>query len=272
MDTGQALTRFFQRDSQKAGHLTLYPGQSRSFGPGWAAGRCFCSSPLIWDTAMRAMPFPPMEVRWHRLQTKQIGYTVDRDGQMGLRDLNARSSLQAAAKIKRESIDQRVEAAAQIVEASPEDHFILWHDLERERHALKKRLPEASEVYGSQEMEEKESRVIAFAEGESRLLATKKSISGQGCNFQRHCHRAIFVGIDEKFNDFIQAIHRIYRYLQQDKVIIDIIYMDTEQYIVDDLKAKWKRHDDLMERMSSLIRQKGLNNAKSMKPCGGKWG
>lgn len=272
MDTGQALTRFFQRDSQKAGHLTLYPGQEQEFWAWLGSWALFLLKPSDLGYSDEGYALPPMEVRWHRLQTKQIGYTVDRDGQMGLPDLNARSSLQAAAKIKRESIDQRVEAAAQIVEASPEDHFILWHDLERERHAIKKRLPEASEVYGSQEMEEKESRVIAFAEGESRLLATKKSISGQGCNFQRHCHRAIFVGVDEKFNDFIQAIHRIYRYLQQDKVIIDIIYMDTEQYIVDDLKAKWKRHDALMERMSSLIRQKGLNNAKSVEALRRKMG
>lgn len=272
MDTGQALTRFFQRDSQKAGHLTLYPGQEQEFWAWLGSWALFLLKPSDLGYSDEGYSLPPMEVRWHQLESKQIGYTVDRDGQMELPDLNARSSLQAAAKIKRESIDQRVEAAAQIVEASPEDHFILWHDLERERHAIKKRLPEASEVYGSQEMEEKESRVIAFAEGESRLLATKKSISGQGCNFQRHCHRAIFAGIDEKFNDFIQAIHRIYRYLQQDKVIIDIIYMDTEQYIVDDLKAKWKRHDDLMERMSGLIRQKGLNNQKSVEALRRKMG
>jgi SNF2 family DNA or RNA helicase len=31
MDQGQALTRFFQRDSTKAGNLTLYPSQEKSF-------------------------------------------------------------------------------------------------------------------------------------------------------------------------------------------------------------------------------------------------
>lgn len=40
MDTGQALTRFFQRDSTKANNLTLYPHKERSFGFGSARGRC----------------------------------------------------------------------------------------------------------------------------------------------------------------------------------------------------------------------------------------
>jgi SNF2 family DNA or RNA helicase len=31
MDTGQALTRFFQRDSEKAGNLTLYPHKAEEF-------------------------------------------------------------------------------------------------------------------------------------------------------------------------------------------------------------------------------------------------
>ncbi|MGC8011238.1 hypothetical protein, partial [Salmonella enterica] len=31
MDAGQALTRFFQRDSTKANHLTLYPHKEREF-------------------------------------------------------------------------------------------------------------------------------------------------------------------------------------------------------------------------------------------------
>ena len=31
MDTGQALTRFFQRDSTKANNLTLYPHKEQEF-------------------------------------------------------------------------------------------------------------------------------------------------------------------------------------------------------------------------------------------------
>ena len=60
---------------------------------------------------------------------------------------------------------------------------------------------------------------------------SKKSLSGSGCNFQRYCHREIFLGIDYEFNDFIQAVHRCYRFLQKEQVVIDIIYMENEREI-----------------------------------------
>ena len=78
--------------------------------------------------------------------------------------------------------------------------------------------------------------------------------------FQRHCHRAVFVGIDYEFNDFIQAIHRIYRFLQEEKVIIDIIYMESEEEILKALKEKWRRHNEMQERLAGLMRHYGLNN------------
>lgn len=136
----------------------------------------------------------------------------------------------------------------------------LWHDLEMERHAIKAALPEAVEVYGTQDLDERESRVVDFAEGRTRLLATKKEISGQGCNFQRHCHRAVFLGIDYKFNDFIQAIHRIYRFLQTQKVVIDIIYTESEEQVREALEKKWRQHDELQRQMVAIVKKYGLHD------------
>lgn len=136
----------------------------------------------------------------------------------------------------------------------------LWHDLEMERHAIKAALPEAVEVYGTQDLDERESRVVDFAEGRTRLLATKKEISGQGCNFQRHCHRAVFLGIDYKFNDFIQAIHRIYRFLQTQEVVIDIIYTESEEQVREALEKKWRQHDELQRQMVAIVKKYGLHD------------
>ena len=102
-------------------------------------------------------------------------------------------------------------------------------------------------------------RVIDFSTGKIKRFATKKSLSGQGCNFQRHCHRAIFIGIDYEFNDFIQAIHRIYRFLQGEKVIIDIIFTESEQQIYKALMRKWKQHDELQEKMIAIVKKYGLS-------------
>ena len=149
----------------------------------------------------------------------------------------------------------------EIVDASPDDHFLLWHDLESERHAIKKALPETVDIYGAMDYEMREQRVIDFSNGKTRLFATKKSLSGSGCNFQRYCHREIFLGIDYEFNDFIQAIHRCYRFLQSQPVVIDIIYMENERQIKEALLEKWKNHNYMVKRMVEIVKKYGLNSA-----------
>lgn len=259
MDTGQALTRFFQRDSTKANNLTLYPHKEQEFWLWLSSWSLFITKPsdLGYDDTGYALP--PMEINYHAVSYQHKDIDTEKDGQVKLL-ADAAVSLKDAAKIKRDSIDARVAKMVDIVEANPDEHFILWHDLEAERHAIKKALPEAVEVYGSQDYDIREKRVIGFAKGESRLLATKKSLSGQGCNFQYHCHRAIFLGIDYEFNDFIQAIHRIYRFMQTEKVIIDIIYTEEEQEILRVLLQKWKQHTYMADKMTEIIKKYGLAN------------
>ena len=261
MDTGQALTRFFQRDSTKANNLTLYPNMEDEFWLWVSSWALFITKPsdLNPEYSDEGYELPPLEVRWHELPI-HYGDAVEKDGQMALFE-EAAAGLKEAARVKRESIDARVQKMREIVEESPEDHFILWHDLEAERAAIKKALPEAVDIYGAMDLEERERRVIAFSEGRVKLFATKKELSGSGCNFQRHCHREIFVGIDYEFNDFIQAIHRCYRFLQTEPVIIDIIYMENEKEIREALLEKWKNHDRMVEKMVEIVRKYGLSAA-----------
>lgn len=257
MDTGQALTRFFQRDSTKANNLTLYPHKENEFWLWLSSWALFITKPSDLGYDDTGYDLPEMQINYHKLQMIHKDIDTEKDGQVKIFS-DAAVSLNDAAKIKRESIDIRVQKMKEIVAASPDDHFILWHDLENERHAIKKAEPEADEVFGSMDYAIREKRVISFAKGYSRLLATKKSLSGQGCNFQYHCHRAIFVGIDYEFNDFIQAVHRIYRFMQKEKVVIDIIYMEEEEQILRVLLKKWEQHNYLAEKMTEIIKKYGL--------------
>lgn len=261
MDTGQALTRFFQRDSTKANNLTLYPNMEDEFWLWVSSWALFITKPsdLNPEYSDEGYVLPPLDVRWHEIPIT-YGDTADRDGQIQLFQ-QAAEGLKEAAAVKRESIDARVAEMKRIVEESPEEHFLLWHDLEAERHAIKKALPETVDIYGAQDYDIREQRVIDFSEGRTRLFATKKSLSGSGCNFQKHCHREIFLGIDYEFNDFIQAVHRCYRFLQTEQVVIDIIYMENERQIKEALLEKWRNHEHMVEKMVAIVKKYGLSEA-----------
>lgn len=261
MDTGQALTRFFQRDSTKANNLTIYPHKEKEFWLWVSSWALFYTKPsdLNPEYSDEGYDLPELKIVKHRLKTNDSDISEDPDGQMKLFE-DAAVGLKSAAKIKKNSIKQRVAEMKRIIDENHDDHFILWHDREEERHEIKRAVPSAVEVYGSQELAVREQNIIDFSEGKTQYLATKKCISGSGCNFQRHCHRAIFVGIDYEFNDFIQAIHRIYRFLQTEQVIIDIIYVDTEDEILKELFAKWERYKYQTAKMVEILKTYGLSN------------
>lgn len=264
MDTGQALTRFFQRDSTKANNLTLYPNMEDEFWMWVSSWALFVTKPsdLNPEYSDEGYDLPPLDVRWVEIPV-HYGDIADRDGQIQLFQ-EAAEGLKEAAAVKRESIDQRVAEMKRIVEESPEDHFLLWHDLENERNAIKKALPETVDIYGSMNYDEREKRVIDFSNGKCRLFATKKSLSGSGCNFQRYCHKEIFLGIDYEFNDFIQAVHRCYRFLQKEPVVIYIIYMENERQIKEALIEKWKNHNYMVAKMIEIVKKYGLNSANKV--------
>lgn len=258
MDTGQALTRFFQRDSEKAGNLTLYPHKEAEFWLWVASWAVFITKPSDLGHSDDGYVLPPIDVRWHEIDSDYSAAGADKFGQ-GLLIQDVAMSLPAAAREKRDSLPARVAKVRELIDADPADHFVVWHDLEDERHAIQQAIPEAVSVWGTQDLEEREDRIIAFSDGQHRVLSTKPIIAGSGCNFQRHCHREIFAGVGHKFNDFIQAVHRVQRFGQDHPVRIDIVHTEAEREIVASLQAKWRRHEEQQQRMAALVREYGLD-------------
>jgi DNA modification methylase len=257
MDIGEAKTRFFQRNSEKADELTILPHKEDEFWAWVASWAVVILRPSDLGFSDEGYELPALDVKWHCVTPAVDDHGTEYDGQGKLlRD--ASLGVQQAAAEKRLSLPARVAEVGRLVDSRPGDHVIVWHDLESERHAITSSIEGIEAVYGSQDLDEREDLVAAFAEGRLARLAAKPVMLGAGCNLQRHCHWAIFAGIGFKFRDFIQAIHRIHRFLQPQQVTIDIIYSDAEAEIVRDLQAKWRRHDAMMERMSALMRECGL--------------
>jgi DNA modification methylase len=260
MDVGQAKTRFFRRDSTKADQLTLHPHKEAEFWLWCASWALFVQKPSDLGYSDEGYDLPPLDVRWHELpaQASTAGHEADGQGRL-LHDTSL--GVTAAAREKRESLTARVECMRELLAERPDDHALLWHHLEAERHAIAVAVPDAVAVWGAQDLDEREQRVIDFSDGRSQYLATKPVLSGSGCNFQRFCHWAIFTGIGFKFAEFIQAAHRIYRFLQTHPVRIDLIYTEAEREVRRTLEEKWRQHEILVAKMGEIIREYGLSHA-----------
>ncbi len=261
MDHGQALTRWFKRDTQHAGHLTLHPHHEKQFWMWVASWALFLFTPSDLGYSDEGYSLPPLNVYWHRITVDQTRAwnQVDNRGQRRM-FLDAAGGVREASAEKRETLPERIAAMKQIMLNNPDRHWLLWHHLEREREAIEAQIPEAVTVYGSQELETREERIMGFVKGDISILATKPEIAGSGCNFQRHCYSNIFLGIDYKFQDFIQSIHRTYRFQQEYPVDVHIIYAESEDGVVDVLKHKWAQHNALVDGMRQIIRKYGLSH------------
>lgn len=255
---GHLLTRFFQRDSTKAGNLTLYPNKEKEFWQWVSSWAVFINDPsdLGYDNADYILP--EIKIIEHCVDVDNRDSYINKEGKLVFfKDIS--KSLIEVSKEKRESILNRCEKAYEL--AKQYDSAIVWHHLEAERAYLEKlfKNESAKSVYGSQSNKIKEDLLIGFSENNFQYLLTKPKIAGSGCNFQDYCHTAIFAGIDYKFNDFIQGLHRIYRFGQTRQVEIHIIYTQNEYEVLKVLYEKWEIHRQLQKNMVELVKEYGLN-------------
>lgn len=273
MDTGQALTRFFQRDSTKANNLTLYPHKEREFWLWLNTWALFLQSPADLGYDDSDYDLPGLHVEWHKIAVDHSTAGEERDGQ-GLLYRGGALGVTDASREKRATLQERVAKAVHLAileGVKAVDHTtgdwagmqaIIWCDLNDEQAALEKALDAEgitySSVHGGLDVAENEKRLDQWRHRQTAVLIGKPVMLGQGMNLQQ-CHVAIFAGVTYKFNDTIQAIHRIHRYGQTRTCRVHLIYAESETEIKRDLLEKWARHEELTNKMTDVIREHGLN-------------
>ena len=267
MDTGQALTRFFKRDSSKAGNLKIHPHKRREFMLWLNTWACFIQRPSDLGYSDDGYALPPLEVLWEEVEVGLLSDQVEKDGQGVLVRAGAKSAIESARE-KRHTLDARIERAMDIVTArvdatgSIDDQIILWCDLNDEQDALERELTAAglsfSSIRGAQSDEEVEEQLRAWLAGETYALIGKPMMLGRGLNLQQ-CSTAVFVGVTHKYEQTVQAIHRIHRFGQVNPCTVHLLYGETESDVRDNLLTKWQEDDALTDTMSDVLREFGLN-------------
>lgn len=142
---------------------------------------------------------------------------------------------------------ERMEEVAQIVNASKQP-FLIWIKHNEEGEVLKRLIPGAVEVTGSDSPEEKKKNLLAFANGEFRVLITKTKIASFGMNFQ-NCNNQIFASLDFSFESLYQAIRRSYRFGQTKIVNVYLITIDTMQNVIASINEKQEKFKQMQDYM-----------------------
>jgi DNA methylase len=268
MDVSQGKTRFFKRNSEKADELTLLPDREREFWLWCATWAIFLQKPSDLGYSDEGYEMPSLSVHWHEIASNHADAGMEPSGQ-GRLLRNSAIGVSQAAREKRDSLKARVVELQRIVDTSTttlsgRNQFIVWCDLNDEQNAVDDTLSDmgisCSSLYGSQGIDEREELMRQWRAEETTAFVSKPVMYGAGVNLQQ-CWHEIFLGIGFKFFDFIQAIHRVFRFLQSHDVRIDLIYTEAEREIRRELEAKWEKHKELVAQMTAIIRQYGLSTA-----------
>lgn len=158
------------------------------------------------------------------------------------------------AKVRRETLDARVQRAVDLVTAEPSEPWLLWCGLNAEAAEITRRIPGAVNVHGSLTPEEKAGLLLGFADGDFRVLVTKPSLASFGLNWQ-HCARMAFVGLNDSYETYYQAIRRCYRYGQTRIVRAHVIVSALESQIAANVARKEREASSLTASLVDEMRR-----------------
>jgi len=147
---------------------------------------------------------------------------------------------------------ERLDEVVKLVNGKPDENFIIWIKQNEEGEMLKKLLPDAVEVKGSDSNEWKKDKLLGFANNEFRVLITKTKIASFGMNYQ-NCRNQIFASLDFSFEGLYQAIRRSYRFGQKNEVNIYLITTDTMANVKQSIDTKQKQFEIMQDEMAKAV-------------------
>lgn len=168
-------------------------------------------------------------------------------------------TLEERRSARRVSLDERVQVTADMVNASSEP-WLVWCDLNAEGDALTKAIPDAVQVAGADSDEQKESRMLGFADGQFRVLVTKPSIAGYGMNWQ-HCPNTAFVGLSDSWEKWYQAIRRVWRFGQKKPVHCHVVTSEAEGAVVKNIQRK---EADAARMAAEMVKHMSVYNTEAI--------
>lgn len=153
-------------------------------------------------------------------------------------------------RVRKSTLEGKLAHLKQIIN-SDSGQWIVWCGLDDESRAARDLIDGAVEVKGSDNIESKIKALEDFQDGNIRVLITKTKIAGHGMNFQS-AHNMVFLGLNDSWESYYQAIRREWRYGQKYSVNVYLILHEVEAEIYQNVMRK----DAMAKRLkASLIEQ-----------------
>lgn len=146
--------------------------------------------------------------------------------------------------VRRATLKARVRASAEMIDKERSEPWLAWTGLNEEAESLCWELGDiAVEVKGADSPERKAEVFEAFVAGQVGVLVTKTKIAGFGMNFQ-NCARQVFVGINDSYEQYYQAIRRSLRFGQTRPVKIGVVISEPEMPVFDNVLRKEREAEE----------------------------
>ena len=173
---------------------------------------------------------PPLKIHQHTV----LSSTEDA-WESGSLFVQEAQSLSERITARRDTVEAR---CAMAIDITPTDVPVCWWTNRNDESArLAKSIPGAVETLAGDSDEEKERKLLGFADGTIRALVTKPSVAGFGMNYQ-HCAWTGFVGLNDSWEQYYQAVRRFWRFGQYQPVNAHLIAADREGAVAANLKRK----------------------------------
>ena len=239
MSRNEMLAMYFVHDGGETSKWRLKGHSIKTFYSFVSSWAIMLSNPSNIGFSMDGYDLPSLNI-----QEKQIK-TNSRDNGQLFND-TAISAIDFNNELRLTKIE-RIDEVVSLVNNSSEN-FIIWIKQNEEGELLRRLIPDAVEVKGSDTPEYKEKMLLGFAKNEFRVLITKTKIAQFGLNYQ-NCRNQVFASLDFSFEGLYQAIRRSYRFGQKNEVNIYLITTDTMQNVIQSIKYKQSQFEQMQKEM-----------------------
>jgi hypothetical protein len=147
---------------------------------------------------------------------------------------------------QRRTLAERCERVAALVNGTGRP-FVSWCHLNDEGDLLAKLIPDARQVSGADNIEEKEDAFSSFTRGDARGLVIKPKIGAWGLNWQHCSHMTVFPS--HSFEQYYQAVRRCWRFGQKEPVVVDVVTTEGGTEILKNLRRKAEQADQMFSQL-----------------------